>query len=110
MGCDYYIIKLLVIRFDDGTTSYVELERERGYYGWDYDEDEPDYQEKVAAYKERILTPRMEPFAIYENNRFSNSILESKYKLSVEDELKEQDKPWSSIIDIVKQEQRFERE
>lgn len=110
MGCDYYIIKSLVIRFEDDTTSYVELERERGYYGWDYDEDEPDYQEKVAAYKERLLTPRMEPIVIYENNGFANSILETKYKLSVEDELKEQDKTWCSIVDIVKMEQRYERE
>jgi hypothetical protein len=110
MGCDFYIVKSLQICLNDERYLYVVLERERGYYSWDYDEDEEDYDEKVKAYKARQLTPTMKPIVVYENHGFRQSSLETKYKTLVEETIKDQGREWSDIVNVVKVEERYERE
>jgi hypothetical protein len=110
MGCDYYITKQLVIYFDDVYSCSVVLETDRCYYSWSYDEDEIDYEKKVSEYKKRVLTPVMNPIVIYEDHRFKTATLESKYKKLIEDELLERGKKWDEIVQIVKEEERYERE
>ena len=109
MGCDYYIIKLLQIYYNDKDYLDIELERERGDYYWEYDEDEDDYKEKVAAYKKDVLTPRMQPIIIYTACAFKKPIFETKYATLVNDELTKYGKNWAEITRIVKVEQRYER-
>jgi len=50
MGCDYYIIKLLRIYYNDSGNDYLEIEidRERGYFDdFQFDEDADDYDDKL---------------------------------------------------------------
>ena len=111
MGCDYYITKVLYIYLaDDVDSCRINLETDRCYYSWHYDEDEEDYEEKVREYKERVLTPVMKPIVIYEDHRFKTATLETKYKKLIEDELSEMGKKWDKIVQIVKEEERYERE
>ena len=44
MGCDYYIVKFLKIYYNKIDYLVVELDRERGYYNFQYDEDYDDYR------------------------------------------------------------------
>jgi len=51
MGCDYYIIKSLKIKFiNDRFPISIELERKQGYYDFDLDSDDSDYDEKEDDY------------------------------------------------------------
>ena len=64
MGCDYYIIKFLNIYYNDIDYLVVELERENGYYNFQYDEDCDDYIDKENEYIKDCLTPEMKPIII----------------------------------------------
>lgn len=110
MGCDYYIIKLLRIYYNDSAYLEVELNRERGYYDdYQFDEDADDYEEKLNDYIEKVLLPKVPPIIIYNNNSFNKSSCEIKYKGLVEAEINKCDKKWSEITKIVKVEERYER-
>lgn len=109
MGCDYYIVKVLQIYYNDNDYFEIELERERGNYYYDYDEDEEDYEKKINEYIKNILTPQMNPIIIYDNNSFRKLLLETKYKNIVEYEINDYDKKWCDIIKIIKVEKRYER-
>ena len=50
MGCDYYIIKFLNIYYNDIDYLVIELDREKGYYNFQYDEDCDDYTDKENEY------------------------------------------------------------
>jgi hypothetical protein len=111
MGCDYYISIILRIYYDDSDYFNIELRRLGGYYSDDIgiDEDDNEYEEKLSEYFKDILTPKMKPIIIYENNNFNKSSSEIKYKKLVEDKIKECNKKWSEITKIIKMETRFER-
>ena len=110
MGCDYYIVKLLHIYYnDDDQVVTIELERQRGYYHYDYDEDEDDYESKVDEYIKYVLTPEMNPINIYTNCEFNKPLFETKYKTLVENKLSTNGKKWSEITKIIKVEERYER-
>jgi chromosomal replication initiation ATPase DnaA len=110
MGCDYYIVKVLQIYYNDTEYMECELERERGYFYCDkFDEDEDDYEEQINEYIKDILTVQMKPIQIYENNSFRKLLFETKYKDIVENELKDNGKKWCEITKIVKIEKRYER-
>jgi chromosomal replication initiation ATPase DnaA len=105
MGCDYYIIK--VLRVFLGTESFdIELERIKGYFDFDYDEDEYDYTKKFNDYVNEILTPKMNPIVIYSNNNFVKPHFEMKYKTQVEDELKKANNNFENVTEIIKIELR----
>ena len=109
MGCDYYIVKVLNIYYNDNDYLRVELERERGYFNYYYDEDEEDYEDKVNKYIKDILTSQMKPIIIYSNNSFNKLSSETKYKIIIQNEINEYDKKWCEITKILKVEERFER-
>jgi hypothetical protein len=109
MGCDYYILKVLHIYYNENDYLELELERQRGYYHYDYDEDEDDYNTKVDEYIKYVLTPEMKPINIYTNNNFNKPLFETKYKTLLENELSTYGKNWCEITKIIKVEERFER-
>ena len=109
MGCDYYIIKFLNIYYNDIDYLVVELERENGYYNFQYDEDCDDYIDKENEYIKDCLTPEMKPIIIYINNSFNKVNSETKYKLLIENEINKANKKWCEITKIIKVEDRFER-
>jgi hypothetical protein len=112
MGCDYYIIKLLRIYYNDSGNDYLEIEidREKGYFNdCQFDEDADDFEDKLNDHIKEVLTPKVEPIVIYRNNRFNKSSCESKYKTRVENEINKDGKNWSDLNKIVKVEERRER-
>lgn len=107
MGCDYYIIKVLQIYYNDTEYLEVEINRERCYYDdYQFDEDAEDYDEQLNNYIDDVLTVKTEHILIYSNGTFNKSSCESKYKGSVENELNKHNKTWSDVIKIVKVEKR----
>lgn len=108
MGCDYYIDKSLYIYdYHNITLSYINLEKNRGYYWYDKDEDEPDYDFK--KYIKNTLEPSMDPIIIYTNNTFLKLSYEKKYEKLIDNELKTCDKTWNDVNQIIKKEVRYER-
>jgi c-di-AMP phosphodiesterase-like protein len=112
MGCDYYIAKVLQIEYYTNTdVSEIEVSRERGYYnieGYNYDEDEDDYEEKVNMYIKNQLTPQMKPIILFSNSMFNKRTSEEKYSALIEDELKKCDSTWCDIKLIRKIEKRYQ--
>jgi hypothetical protein len=113
MGCDFYILKLLHIYYDDKEYLEVFLHRQRGDYIFNEDSDEDvsdeDYDVRINECVKHALTPRMKPIIIHINNVFTKSHFESKYKSLVENEINKYDKKWSEITKIIKVEKRCER-
>jgi hypothetical protein len=109
MGCDYYILKILHIYYNDNEYLEVELDRIRCYYEDIYDEDEEDYDEKMNEYIKNILMPRMKPIIIFNNheNQWNKLDFETKYKTLVENEMKKHGKAWNEIVKIIKVEVRY---
>jgi len=116
MGCDYYICKYLKIKFQNNLPSYILLEKDIGYFNFNEDEDDTDYDKKYTKYVKDILTPNMKPIIVYEKNQFVNSKLEKKYKILIEEELNNYNRShdnkieWNDILDIKKIEIREERD
>jgi len=110
MGCDYYIVKVIEIRFNDSLSPIqIELERDRGYFDFYMDEDDPLYDEKEKEYINDCLTPSMTPIVIYKNGEFSSEKLELKYKNTIHRQLNN-NKEWKDIRKIIKYEYRYERD
>ena len=110
MGCDFYIIKLLRVYYNDAEYLELELNREKGYYeDLEFDEDADDYDEKITEYMQQVLTVKVEPIIIYTNSKFNKSSCSEKYKTIVESELNRYNKKWSDVIQIIKVEERRER-
>ena len=114
MGCDYYIIRVLHIYYNDDNNNdnnYLEfeLEREKRYFCYDlYDEDDDNYDEMINDYKKNILIVKTKPIIIYNNNSFNKLSCEYKYKNYVEYEINAINKTWSDITKIIKVEKKFE--
>lgn len=109
MGCDYFILKILNIYYND--TEYLQclVEKEKGHYYYDYiDEDLEDYDEKVNEYIKICLTPEMKSIIIYNNGKFNKLNTENKYKTIIEQKINLHDKKWHDIIKIIKVEERYE--
>lgn len=111
MGCDYYICKCLVIEYlNDHIDTSIELERNTGYFYYpDIDEDDEDYDDIIEKYINEQLESKMKPIIIYKDNLFKTDQLENKYKVLIEDNIKNYGKNWKDIKRITKRERRFER-
>jgi hypothetical protein len=119
MGCDYYILKVLQVYYQNGVgvgvgvgDFEIEVERQRRYFDYEndnFDEDEENYEEKLAEYKRGILTPCIQPITIYSNNTFNKELTEIKYRELVEHELSDRSIKWSALNKIIKIEIRYER-
>ena len=116
MGCDFYINKYLKINFQSISPFHIQLEQNNGYFYFDLDEDDSNYEDEFKTYVTESLTPHMKPIIIYEKNQFVNSILENKYKILIHKELDiynkihENNIELKDILDITKMETRFERD
>jgi hypothetical protein len=111
MGCDYYIVKVLQVYYQNGDFE-IEVDRQRGYFDDEddnFDEDEDNYEEKIAEYKRGVLTPRIPPITIYNNKVFNKPLSEIKYRELVEAELSNRSVKWSALNQIIKVELRYER-
>jgi hypothetical protein len=84
MGCDYYIEKQLNIYFNNDDYLLLTVEKDRGYYNHNYDEDDDEYDIKVNKYKTTCLTSTFEPIIKYSNNNFNKPTTEQKYKFIIE--------------------------
>ena len=112
MGCDYYIDKNLhLYDYNDTEFSWINVEKERGYYLFSslLDEDEDGYDTQLALYIENILQPKMKPIVIYSNNTFNKLSSENKYKKIIEDDLQFFNKTLNDVSKIIKIENRYER-
>lgn len=115
MGCDYYIVKVLHIYYNETDYLVLELYRNNRYYYYDTDEDEDEdedeegYEEKVSEYKRGCLTPRMEPILLYDNGEFINPSFEITYKTIIEDKINKYHMNWYNVNKILKVEERYER-
>ena len=94
----------------------IELETDKGYFNFNLDEDDPNYDEEYKKYVKESLTPKMKPIIIYEKSKFTNNILENKYMMCIQKELdiynknnKNNKGKWENILDIQKIELRDER-
>ena len=45
MGCDFYIVKYLFIYYNDDTCESINVSKENGYYYFDADSDEENYEQ-----------------------------------------------------------------
>jgi hypothetical protein len=111
MGCDYYTVKCLVIKYSKVNIKKdlnieIILDQSCGYYWFDYDDDEPDYEEKYTQYKKDILNCIMKPIILYENGHFTNSVVENKYKDILNQYFQNS---LINIIQITKEEYKYER-
>jgi hypothetical protein len=113
MGCDYYITKELHIYYGNGKYDFISitLEEEKGYFYYPnhIDEDEDGYDEMINNYKKQELTPNMKPIIIYENGYFVKKLFKEKYEQLIENEINRNCKLKTDIINIIKIEDRYER-
>lgn len=108
MGCDYYIDKnLYILDYHEQIISFINLEKSRGYYWYNEDEDSLDYD--FNNYRQNILEPSMNPIILYINNAFCKPSFEIKYKELINNELILYNKSWEDINKIIKKEERYER-
>lgn len=105
MGCDYYIIKHVVINYENDTVDCIELSRDRGYFGCDADSDSDSeyhrtYDEKYGHY----LKTNFKPIVLFNcETGWTNDTIKTKY----EHKIKNKDK--LEIKKITKEEYRCYR-
>ena len=87
-----------------------ELNREKCYYYYQFDEDEEHYEDKISEYINNILKPKMKPIMLYDNNNFIQPSFETKYKTIIDNEINKNNMRWDNICKIIKLEERYERE
>jgi hypothetical protein len=116
MGCDYYIEKRLCINYNDNSSKYINIDRERGYYS-DYNNYiiDPDIENSNLTEWEKIkkyhLMPSSIPVLIYINNTFTDIFVSNEYKEILEHEMIYYDaKTWDHIKNIEILEKRYERD
>jgi hypothetical protein len=109
MGADYYIIKQLKIKHNQGI-SIIELERQRCYFNDgifnSIDSDDSDYEEKTDLLIEKMyLTIDNEPkqlYGIFESDtkpRWKNENIKQRYEDQIKNQLvKENIDLFSSVI------------
>jgi hypothetical protein len=119
MGCDYYIVKVLAIRYvrdpnGKEKTAEIELERQRCYF-LDYaddvscDSDDSDYwprrNAKQETYIEQCLHVTFQPRILFKNQSWKNE--ETMYKY--EDRIYEEIKGTYQLVSVIKMEVRYLR-
>ena len=110
MGCDYYIVKLLDVKYiddhDDEQSLIIELERQRCYF-YEYDDDfDSDDTDNSITFKKRYgkyLTVTYEPKILFQNNKWRNERLEDKYSNQIQNEIS------NGLISVIKKEERYLR-
>jgi hypothetical protein len=108
MGCDYYILKVLKIKYKDSTDSYVELDRQRMYYSYDpiCDSDDSEYESNYERYTDSLLKVTFVPVRIFSDDAFKNEKIEEKYRQVIHRHLIDRKRTYDDILDIYKAEIR----
>ena len=115
MWCDYFIEHNLWIKYNDNMCSYINLNRERGYYYSEYGDyiisrmEEKSGMSEWEKMKEYHLTPKSVPQIIYSNNSFTNTDVLNQYKERIEIGMYHF-KTWDDIKEIIILEERYLRE
>lgn len=94
MGCDYYIVKQLEIKYiddhDDEHETTIELDRQRGYfYDDDFDSDSDDTNNTETFNKRygKYLTVTYEPKFLFNNNKWKNDRIKDTYYNLIQGEI-----------------------
>jgi hypothetical protein len=117
MGCDYYIIKELFVKFKSSNGEKrrcsIELERLRRYF-MEYDDstscdsDDTDYYPRLRASEERRIAEYLKvtyvPRTLFENGGWKNRETEAKYRDRIQREIGD-----GTLLSIVKREVRYLR-
>lgn len=109
MGCDYYIIKQLRIKYiddhDDELEITHELSRDRCYFNDvdSVDSDDTDYfsSDRYNKYLEVTYKPRV----LFQNGKWKNTQTEEKYYNSVMEEIGHN----TLLLSVIKEEVRYLR-
>ncbi len=111
MGCDYYILKVLKIRYKSGTESCIELERDRGYYfgGPKCDSDDDDFKEAYDRWLDQFYKVTYKPVRIYSDDSFKNESVEVKYRKMIHEHLIDNKRTYDDVLDVYKAEVREPR-
>ena len=110
MGCDYYIVKLLAVKYlddhDDEQSLTIELDRQRCYF-YEYDDDfdsDSDSTNNTDKRYGKYLTVTYKPKVLFENNKWRNERLEDKYFNKIHNEISN-----GLLISVIKKEERYLR-
>ena len=87
MGCDYYVIKILEIEYEENgikRTEEIEVDIDRRYFLDYYDEDSDaesdiNYEEKYQHY----LTVNYVPLILFENGKWKSDRIKEKYEMMI---------------------------
>ena len=111
MGCDYYILKVLKIKYKNATESYIELDRQRMYYSYDpeCDSDDSEYESNYERYTDSVLKVMFIPVHIFSNDSFKNERIEEKYRQVVHGHLIDRKRTYDEIDNVFKTEIRQAR-
>jgi hypothetical protein len=111
MGCDYYILKVIKIKYKDGSESRIELDRQRMYYCYDppCDSDDSDYDTCYDRYLDSIYNVPSPVINIYRDEDFKNERIEEKYRQVVHRHLIDRKKTFDDVQTIDKTEVRERR-
>jgi len=111
MGCDYYILKVLKIRYKSGTESCIVLDRQRMYYSYDpvCDSDDSDYETNYERYTDSVLKVTFVPVHIFSNDSFRNESVEVKYRKMIHAHLIDNKRTYDDVLDVYKAEVREPR-
>lgn len=113
MGCDYYIVKLLDVKYlddhDDEKDLTIELDRQRCYF-YEYDEDfdsDSDDTTNTDTFNRRYgkyLNVTYKPKVLFINNKWKNERIEDKYFSMIQSEIGN-----GLLISVIKKEERYLR-
>ena len=111
MGCDFYIINYLIVKFNNDNYLYIEISRQNMYYSYDSDDNSDD----INNYKSNMLIVIKKPKILFDNKQFLHAKYENKYKQLILNEIKLPINKmhfycFDNIDKITKEEYRMERE
>lgn len=111
MGCDYYILKVLKIKYKDGTDTRIILDTQRMYYSYDpeCDSDDSDYESNYERYIDSVLKVTFVPICIYSDDSFKNERIEVKYRKMIHAHLINNKRTYDEIDNVFKAEIRQAR-
>jgi hypothetical protein len=108
MGCDYYILLVLKIKYKDGIESRIILERDCGYYfgGPECDSDDSDAYNK---WLDSFYNVTFKPVRVYSDDKFKNESVEVKYRKTIHGHLIDSKRMYDEIDTVFKAEVREPR-
>jgi len=110
MGCDYYIVKLLAVKYlddhDDEHDTTIELDRQRCYF-YEYDDDfdsDSDSTNNTDKRYGKYLNVTYQPKVLFSNHKWKNERIQDKYSNEIQNEIGN-----GLLISVIKKEERYLR-